>query len=383
MLKKMISITIFLFIIYTPLFVLAQDLEEYELNDPSFDTKDLRERGFQLYEDEDLDLESPKKPFKTESPEEEYPQDWETEYYDLIKEKPSKKETPSEEKGVEPKSKKKEEYEFKEYKPEKDYPSEEDYQRNFLKDYGEEEVEFDQKPVKEDIRYREYYDPEKELKEVPGKKPLPKPSPEKSYQEKSPKKSSLREREKAYQEEIIPIASKPSWLFSIPTAFVLDENDYRLGFPHAEIGMGNNIELIIPGLKWQIPRQNILGWTPAVGIGLFANYALGPSRSFAPLLYGVFTQNIDTFNIHLGLKVVPYWLFGGVDYNLTKNLKFTTELNDGLLLGLRYILAKHWNIGLAVGYGNYKGAYQFNLKDKEGSDFCVLLDLFYFNKFKE
>lgn len=441
MLKKAIFIIIFCFIIYSPL--LAQEFEDFEESNETYGTQELKDYGLKLYESDEIDTKKLKKPYK-KSPKKEYFEDYEEERYHPEKEKSAKR------KATKIKRKKKEEeaekrdYIIKDYKIDEDYPFEEDYKRDFIKDYGEEEAKFDHMPMddvfyneylepkkdkasyreyyepkkdkvyrqkhykpeedrasyreyyepEEDKTYREYYEPEKDKayrqKHYKPEKPL-KTCPAKMHppKERLPKEvhKKLKKREKitASQEELLSIVTKPSWLFSIPTAFSLNENAYRIGFLHADMGMGNNMEIGISGFKWRFSEYSFCEFTPAIGVGFLGNCALIPFKPSTPGIYGVATLNIDTSNIHVGVKSLPYWGFIGADFNLTNKLRITAEVNDGILFGLRHNLSQYWNFGLALGYANYEGFWKFKLDDKKSgkAEFCVLLNIFYFNKFKE
>ncbi|MDI6786165.1 MAG: hypothetical protein QMD92_05585 [bacterium] len=442
MLKKAILIIIFSFILYDcPLF--AQEFEHFKKSNKTnktFDTQKLKDYGFRLYESDEVNIEELNMPDEALS-EDEYLE--EERYY-------SKEEKPHKRKALKLKRKKRKEERrkkekeddkeqiIKSYRIKKDYPFEEDYKRDFMKDYGEEDVKYDHIPMddiysyeyfepeedKNKTRYQKYYEPDEDkayyqkyyepeedkayhykypeskedktccqkqyeskrhLKTCPAKKhyskrPIRRELPKKLYEKHYRKKKELA----VSQREFFSIITKPSWLFSTPTAFVLDENAYRVGFPHADMGMGHNIEIGLHGFKWQIPKK-LWGFVPAIGVSSLGSWAITPFKSSTPGLYGVLTSNVDTFNIHAGLKILPYWGFIGADFNLTNKLKIVVEGNDGILLGLRYNLSEYWNLGLAMGYANFGDYWKIshNNKKSEKAEFCILLDVFHFNKFKE
>jgi hypothetical protein len=126
-------------------------------------------------------------------------------------------------------------------------------------------------------------------------------------------------------------ASEPTWLFWVPKAESLKEDQFSIGFVYFDFGILNNMEIGIHGFKYSVPDSDL-----ALGFSLFP---LGSP-------YLVFSPDIGSGNLSLGIKASPYIFFAGLEFPLSKSVKFFGEISNGLDVGLRIIPAKNWTLDI-------------------------------------
>jgi hypothetical protein len=146
-------------------------------------------------------------------------------------------------------------------------------------------------------------------------------------------------------------AHEPTWLFTVPKAQSMEKNQFSLGFVYADLGVTDNLELGIHGLKYSVPDSNI-------GFG-FSIWPMGTP-------YVVFSPSSESTRIHLGIKVAPYIIFAGLESELSRNLKLGIEFNSGLNVGLRIIPATNWTLDIfawITSFELYRYNYRLDLED--------------------
>lgn len=126
-------------------------------------------------------------------------------------------------------------------------------------------------------------------------------------------------------------ANEPTWLFTVPKAESLKEDEFNIGFVYAELGITDNIELGLHGFKYHVPGSSF-----AFGVSLF------------PLLspYLVTSIDLSSSDLHLGIKAAPYHFFAGFETPISNKLKLVAELSDGLLFGARISPAPRWTLDI-------------------------------------
>jgi len=139
-------------------------------------------------------------------------------------------------------------------------------------------------------------------------------------------------------------AEEPTWLFTVPKAQTIKEGNFDIGFLYFDFGVIENLELGIHGIKYQIPNSDL-----AVG------YSFLPMNS----PYLVFSPDIGEAELNVGFKANPYYFFGGLEFPISKDLKFIAELNNGLDAGVRIFPTKNLTIDLFMYFSRYK-IYELN-----------------------
>lgn len=126
-------------------------------------------------------------------------------------------------------------------------------------------------------------------------------------------------------------ANEPTWLFTVPKADTLKQDEFNIGFIYAELGITDNVELGLHGFKYAVPNSSF-----AFGVSLF------------PLLspYVVTSIDLDSSFLHLGLKAAPYIFFAGLEAPVSNKFKLIAELSDGLLFGARVSPAPNWTLDI-------------------------------------
>jgi len=148
---------------------------------------------------------------------------------------------------------------------------------------------------------------------------------------------------------------EPTWLFTVPKADNLKEDQFNIGFIYAELGITDNAEIGLHGFKYSLPDSNF-----AFGFSLY------------PLLtpYIVTSIDIDSVGLHLGIKAAPYIFFAGLELPVSKKLRIIAELNNGLFFGVRILPDKHWTLDIFGLYATYEG-YRYKYKKVEYEDFYL------------
>lgn len=143
-------------------------------------------------------------------------------------------------------------------------------------------------------------------------------------------------------------AVEPSWLFTVPKAESLKEGHYSVGFVYFDLGITDNLEVGIHGLKYSLS-----------GSMKFA-FGLSPFLPFSP--YAVLSPDIGPGELHLGAKLTPYIVFAGFGIPLSDRVKFVAELNNGLNAGVRVCPAQNWTLDIFATFTSrevYKEAYRY------------------------
>ena len=167
-------------------------------------------------------------------------------------------------------------------------------------------------------------------------------------------------------------ADEPTWFFSIPTPEVLPKDCFALGLVHADVGLGENLEVGIHGLKYRLAKK-WQGTNVALGISPFDTLSFGGAS--APGAYLVFGQEFKEFKGYLGIKVFPYFLFFGLTKELGEKTKVLFGFNDGPLVGLKHKINSNWWVGAGIGYHNLSNYGHF----KKDGDFKpnIMIDISY------
>jgi hypothetical protein len=139
-------------------------------------------------------------------------------------------------------------------------------------------------------------------------------------------------------------AEEPTWLFTVPKANTLEEGNYNLGFIYADLGIAENLELGIHGLKYHASDLNL-----AFGV------------SFWPIASPYVVKSLDAGSgeLHVGLKAAPYVFFAGFEAPISDNLKFVIELNNGVIGGLRIFPARNWTLDILMAFINVEYRYRY------------------------
>jgi len=140
-------------------------------------------------------------------------------------------------------------------------------------------------------------------------------------------------------------AEEPTWLFTVPKAKSLKEGRYTVGFIYFDFGVTDNLELGIHGLKYSLPGSADL----AVGLSFLT--FLSP--------YLVFSSDIGSGNLYLGLKAAPYIFFAGLEMPVADKVKFVAELNNGLSAGVRIFPARNWTLDIFAVFTSIEVYYKY------------------------
>lgn len=167
-------------------------------------------------------------------------------------------------------------------------------------------------------------------------------------------------------------ASEPTWLFSIPTPEILPKDHFALGLVHADLGLGENLEAGIHGLKYRLARK-WQGTDVAFGISPFDALSFGGTS--APGAYLVASQEFKESKGYLGLKIFPYFIFFGLTKELADKTKVLFGFNDGPLVGLRHKVNSNWWLGAGVGYNNLSDYGHFKKRDEFKPN--IMIDISY------
>jgi len=130
-------------------------------------------------------------------------------------------------------------------------------------------------------------------------------------------------------------ADEPTWLFTVPKAETLYKDYYNIGFVHADLGVTENLELGIHGLKYAIPDSKF-----ALGVSLF------PMGS----PYVTSTWGTGKSKLHMGIKAAPYIFFAGVEAPIANSVKFIAEFTNGIYAGVRIFPARKWTLDIFAGF---------------------------------
>ncbi|MFH1825595.1 MAG: hypothetical protein ABH873_10310 [Candidatus Firestonebacteria bacterium] len=139
---------------------------------------------------------------------------------------------------------------------------------------------------------------------------------------------------------------EPSWLLTIPTASTLSKDQCSIGIFYLDLGIRPDLEIGVHGIKYNISYQD----GSKLGIGASLIFGLYP--------YIVYTKNFDFGILSVGINPFPYFLFAGLEYKLSDEIKLIGEIHNGIVLGARNNLAKDWFLDLGAGltvypYKNY------------------------------
>jgi hypothetical protein len=146
-------------------------------------------------------------------------------------------------------------------------------------------------------------------------------------------------------------ASEPTWLFTVPKAESLKEDEFNIGFIYADLGITNNVELGLHGFKYSVPNSSF-----AFGVSLYP--------LFSPYL--VTSIDLDSSALHLGVKAAPYFFFAGFETPISSKLKLVAELSDGLLFGARISPAPKWTLDIFGLFMTIEGRkYKYGRLDSE------------------
>jgi len=151
-------------------------------------------------------------------------------------------------------------------------------------------------------------------------------------------------------------ADEPTWLFTVPRADSLGESQYNLGFLYAELGITDNLELGIHGVKYSMPDSNL-----ALGISLF------PMGS----PYIVTSWDVASGKLHLGAKATPYILFAGFETSISEKVKLIAEITNGVSLGVRIYPAQHWTLDIFAAFVTFE-SYKYEYKRVKREDFRAI-----------
>ncbi|HGJ67288.1 TPA: hypothetical protein ENS27_18150 [bacterium] len=151
-------------------------------------------------------------------------------------------------------------------------------------------------------------------------------------------------------------AEEPTWLFTVPKAESLKEGHYNIGLLYFDFGIAENLEVGIHGVKYSMDKV-------AIGASLFP--FLSP--------YIVFSPDIGSSELLLGVKAAPYIFFAGFEAPLSNNLKIILELNNGLNAGVRILPARNWTLDLFMMYGYFSvDIYRYKYARIEVKDFNAI-----------
>lgn len=151
-------------------------------------------------------------------------------------------------------------------------------------------------------------------------------------------------------------AEEPTWLFTVPKTESLKEGHYNIGLLYFDFGIAEKLELGIHGIKYSM--DNV-----AIGASLF------PFGS----PYIVFSPDVGSTELLLGIKAAPYIFFAGLEAPLSDNLKLILELNNGFNAGVRIIPSKNWTLDLFLMYGYFSvEVYKYKYSRIEFADFQAI-----------
>lgn len=130
-------------------------------------------------------------------------------------------------------------------------------------------------------------------------------------------------------------ADEPTWLFTIPKAESLEEDCYNVGLLYADLGITENLEIGIHGLKYSMSSSSL-----AFGVSLFP--MVSP--------YIVSSMGVGSGKLHLGLKAAPYVLFAGFEMPVSNKVKFVAELTNGVSAGVRFFPTENWTVDIFAAF---------------------------------
>ncbi len=146
-------------------------------------------------------------------------------------------------------------------------------------------------------------------------------------------------------------ADEPTWLFTVPKAETLYKDYYNIGFVHADLGVTENLELGIHGLKYAVPDSR---------------YAFGVS--LIPMLspYVTSTWGTGESKLHMGIKATQFFFFAGVEAPISDNVKFVAEFTNGVTAGVRIFPTRKWTVDIFAGFVSvevYRYRYRVEIED--------------------
>ena len=151
-------------------------------------------------------------------------------------------------------------------------------------------------------------------------------------------------------------AEEPTWLFTVPKSQSLKQGHYNIGLLYFDFGIAEKLELGIHGIKYSMDKV-------AIGASL---YPFGSP-------YLVFSPDMGSSELHLGIKAAPYILFAGFEAPLSDNLYIIMELNNGLNAGVRILPARNWTLDLFMMYGYFSiDVYKYKYARVEIKDFRAI-----------
>lgn len=150
------------------------------------------------------------------------------------------------------------------------------------------------------------------------------------------------------------LSSEPSWLITVPKSESLPMNIYNVGLLYFDFGVTRDLELGIHGIKYSLDRF-------AFGFSLF------PMGS----PYIVFSPIKGQTEVHIGMKVAPYILFAGIEADISNNLRFMAEMNNGLSAGVRILPSKNWSIDLFLAFISFQ-TYRYKYERLEVHEFYAI-----------
>jgi len=133
----------------------------------------------------------------------------------------------------------------------------------------------------------------------------------------------------------------PTWLLTVPTADTVPKNQMNFGLVHFDLGVTDNIEAGLHGLKYSFSYPD--GGKLAIGASLYSG--LYP--------YAVYTRNYDFGRLSLGVTIFPYFVFAGLEKQLTPEISLLAEIHNGVTVGIRNKLTKDWIIDVGFGLSTY------------------------------
>jgi hypothetical protein len=157
-------------------------------------------------------------------------------------------------------------------------------------------------------------------------------------------------------------AQEPTWLFSVPKADSLGEDEFNIGFLYADFGVTENLEFGVHGVKYSLPDSE--------------KFAFG--LSFFPMAspYLVYSLGSDPGRLHIGVKAAPYIFFGAYETSISNSLKLVIEANNGIGAGLRIFPAKNWTLDVFAAFISFE-VYKYDYRSLEIDKFRILPGIFF------
>ena len=135
--------------------------------------------------------------------------------------------------------------------------------------------------------------------------------------------------------------AEPSWLLTIPTADVIQKDRMNVGLLHLDLGITPNLEAGLHGIKYSFDQQD----GSKLGFGVSLISGLYP--------YAVLTQDYKFGRLTLGISAFPYFIFAGLEQEISQNVWLMAEVHNGASLGIRTKLGTDWFFDLGAGVSSY------------------------------